>query len=319
MKKIIALSLSVICVGFTTTKAQTSTWNTLSDGTINLVPSTGPVGFNVGPKTGWLHMIADPTNANTGINFYFNRDIYTSSGVFGSYNAPLTFKTTSFVGSTFTYATRMTISNGNGYVGINQTNPSAMLDVAASNVLNERVFNGSSVYNGVGRNIFMVTGLTSGAYNNLSQNGDMGLFWADGTWGASGSSFVIAPWKGTADGIRIQPNGNVSIGTATPNTCKLAVEGKIGCREIDVLVGPFPDYVFKKDYAFLSLKDLEKYIDANKHLPNMPSAVEVSENGNKISLGEMQIKQIEKIEELTLYIIELNKKIEMLEKKSENK
>ncbi len=88
--------------------------------------------------------------------------------------------------------------------------------------------------------------------------------------------------------------------------------GKVFAREVEVTLNAFPDYVFEKDYDLLSLKELQQYIDENQHLPNIPSAQEVEENG--IGLGELSLKQLEKIEELTLYILELNKRIENLEK-----
>ncbi|MGB4850578.1 MAG: hypothetical protein WBP41_21810, partial [Saprospiraceae bacterium] len=73
----------------------------------------------------------------------------------------------------------------------------------------------------------------------------------------------------------------------------------------------FPDYVFAPDYKSLSLSEVERFIQLHHHLPNIPSASEVEENG--LAVGEMQSKMMEKIEELTLYIIELNKRIESLE------
>ena len=73
---------------------------------------------------------------------------------------------------------------------------------------------------------------------------------------------------------------------------------------------PFPDYVFAKDYKLKSLENLESFIKENKHLPNIPSASEVAISG--INVGEMQIKQMEKIEEAFLYIIQLKKENEEL-------
>lgn len=75
------------------------------------------------------------------------------------------------------------------------------------------------------------------------------------------------------------------------------------------------DYVFNKNYKLLSLSDVEKHIDEKGHLPNVPSAEDVVENG--INLGEMDAKLLEKIEELTLYVIQLNKDIKQV--KDENK
>jgi len=107
--------------------------------------------------------------------------------------------------------------------------------------------------------------------------------------------------------------GGVGIGTTTPGSFRLAVEGKIGAREVRVTsTSPWPDYVFSRQYQLPTLQSLKTYIKANNHLPNMPSANEVQENG--IELGNMNTRIVEKIEELTLYIIELNGKIEKLEK-----
>jgi hypothetical protein len=117
--------------------------------------------------------------------------------------------------------------------------------------------------------------------------------------------------------LRIQKNGNVGIGTDNPGSFKLAVEGKIVAREIQVtLQSPFPDYVFASEYKLRSLFSLENYISKNKHLPGIPSAAEVEKEGG-IQLGDMNVKLLEKIEELTLYVIELNKKNEEINKKVE--
>ena len=105
--------------------------------------------------------------------------------------------------------------------------------------------------------------------------------------------------------------GNVGIGTLTPDA-KLAVKGKIHAEEVKVdLSVPGPDYVFKEDYDLKSLEEVQNYIKANGHLPNIPSAEEMEENG--IELGEMNMKLLEKIEELVLYTIKQEIKIEKLE------
>jgi hypothetical protein len=107
-------------------------------------------------------------------------------------------------------------------------------------------------------------------------------------------------------------NGDVFMGTTDfvkGAGYKLRVGGKIFSEEVRVqLQSAWPDYVFEKKYKKLSLAELEKYVDKNKHLPNVPSAVEVEKDGQH--LGEIQRKMLEKIEELSLYIIELNKKVE---------
>lgn len=113
----------------------------------------------------------------------------------------------------------------------------------------------------------------------------------------------------------IDPNGRVGIGTAAiPSEFKLAVAGKIIAEEISVkLQSAWPDYVFDENYSLKPLENVEQFVKINKHLPGIPSAVLIEENG--ISIGEMQQKLLQKIEELTLYIIEQDKKIKNLEEK----
>ncbi len=109
---------------------------------------------------------------------------------------------------------------------------------------------------------------------------------------------------------------NVGIGTIAPDE-KLTVKGKIHTQEVRVdMSGPLvPDYVFAEDYKLKSLQEVEDYIKENKHLPEIPSAQEIEKNG--LMLAEMNMNLLKKIEELTLYSIEQNKKIEILEKKVE--
>jgi hypothetical protein len=111
-------------------------------------------------------------------------------------------------------------------------------------------------------------------------------------------------------------NGDVFIGTSDFTKAagyKLRVGGKIISEEVLVqLNASWPDYVFAPNYKLSSLKDVKKYIKQNNHLPNIPSAKEIEKDG--ISLGEMQRKMMEKIEELTLHLIQQQEKIEALEK-----
>lgn len=108
-----------------------------------------------------------------------------------------------------------------------------------------------------------------------------------------------------ANNIFTEISGNVGIGTATPNE-KLAVNGKIRAKEIKVEASNWPDYVFEKGYKIVQLEELERYIQANKHLPEIPSAKEVESNG--IELGQMNKILLKKVEELTLMLIDQNKK-----------
>jgi len=99
--------------------------------------------------------------------------------------------------------------------------------------------------------------------------------------------------------------GNLSIGVANTQGYKLAVNGNIRAKEIKVENANWPDYVFAKNYKLTSLQETERYIQEKGHLPGIPSAEEVKVNG--IDLGEMNAKLLQKIEELTLQLIEKGK------------
>ena len=106
--------------------------------------------------------------------------------------------------------------------------------------------------------------------------------------------------------------GNVGIGTTTPGSYKLAVEGTIGARKMKITQQgiPWADYVFHDDYQLRSLDALDKYIQQYKHLPEVPTSQEVNENG--LDVADTQALLLKKIEELTLYMIELKKQNEQL-------
>ena len=106
-------------------------------------------------------------------------------------------------------------------------------------------------------------------------------------------------------------DGSVGIGTTNPDA-KLAVNGTIHSKEVKVDVNGWPDYVFKKEYDLPTLQEVEKHINEKGYLENIPSEEEVLKNG--INLGEMNIKLLQKIEELTLYTIEQQKNTEKLTK-----
>ncbi|WP_203418286.1 hypothetical protein [Flavobacterium sharifuzzamanii] len=101
-------------------------------------------------------------------------------------------------------------------------------------------------------------------------------------------------------------NGNVGIGQTNPNN-KLDVNGTIHSKEVKVDMTGWSDFVFKKEYDLPTLEQVEKHIVEKGHLENIPSEEEVLKNG--INLGEMNAKLLQKIEELTLYIIEQSKEL----------
>jgi len=109
--------------------------------------------------------------------------------------------------------------------------------------------------------------------------------------------------------IKAASNGNVGIGTANP-TEKLAVNGTIRAKEIKVEANPWPDYVFNDDHQLMPLDSLASFVKENKHLPNIAPAKSVEDNG--VALGELNRQLLQKIEEMTLYLIQQNKEIKEL-------
>lgn len=151
-------------------------------------------------------------------------------------------------------------------------------------------------------------------------------FWRPfGATGTFGNNFLFVANTGRV-GIntdnptaQLTVNGNMVVGDPSlvciPNTnYKLFVQTGILTEKVRVAVNcsaNWSDYVFEPDYKLMNLKELEHYVTENKHLPNIPSADEVVEEG--MDVGEMTSKLLGKIEELSLYIIEQNKKIEALQ------
>ena len=143
-------------------------------------------------------------------------------------------------------------------------------------------------------------------YDNV--DGYKGYLWYNGADMVLGSS--TAPIRFASSGYRMTINTDgriyMGIGNAPATGYMLSVAGKVIAEEVKVqLKTSWPDYVFANDYKLLPIDELEKLIIKNKHLPNIPSAAEVEKNG--ISLGDMNKRLMEKVEELTLYIIQLKK------------
>jgi trimeric autotransporter adhesin len=118
------------------------------------------------------------------------------------------------------------------------------------------------------------------------------------------------------DGVIV---GNNTIVIPSGSTYKLAVGGGIIAEKVRVATSgttSWADYVFDKGYKLRSLSDLDRFIKINKHLPDTPTTAEVTENG--IDLAQTQVLLLQKIEELTLYMISQNKKITHLERKIKN-
>lgn len=185
---------------------------------------------------------------------------------------------------------------------------------------------------------------TGKLWNSIAPDGPVLYGWSGGMLGTnqSGTKTNILYWNATSVGIgtttpgsAFQVNGNaaigysastvapangllvsgpVGIGTTTTGSCKLAVAGKIAAREVIVTqASSWPDYVFQNDYKLTSLAEVEKQIKRDGHLDGIPSAAEVKKNG--VPVGEMQAKVLQKVEELTLHMIDIQKENDELKLK----
>lgn len=114
--------------------------------------------------------------------------------------------------------------------------------------------------------------------------------------------------------MRIHTNGFIGIGTTSPNHL-LDVNGTIRAKEVKIESTGWADFVFKPEYRLLPLSDVKFHIKEKGHLPNIPSEMEVKEKG--VDVGEMQIQLLQKIEELTLYLIDQNQEIQILKQEIE--
>lgn len=224
----------------------------------------------------------------------------------------------------------------NGYVGIgrNNSSPQAFLDVSdntgLSTVEHMKIFgdlNGSiestcemrlfykpgspgfyvneGVFGGASTTKFRVSNNYSYFYTNLSVTGNIG---STGVLSSAKLAVSLAGGVVPTDAIDVYESYSSKV------NFRVKSSGNVYAREINVQITNFPDYVFRDNYKLRSLESLERYIQENKHLPEVPSASDIESNG--ANLGELSKIQMQKIEELTLYLIELKKEIENLKEKS---
>jgi hypothetical protein len=260
----------------------------------------GRIGAGVGPYEHSKLHVKSPTVSPWGIlaEAYSNRRI-TGVGHDGTYGmvsvstmdgsgfSPLQLRTSNLA--------RVTVEV-DGKVGIGTTSPQSLLEI-------------KSAYSGVSQVIINSTSGNAELRFSLNNN-PKGFAWYNQENDALGFG------RGSvATSLFVNASGQVGVGTITPDQ-KLTVKGKIHAEEviIDLSVSG-PDYVFEKSYDLKSLDEVKKYIDENKHLPEVPSAKEMEKDGVKV--GEMEMILLKKIEEMTLYMIEMAGQLQILSEKND--
>lgn len=230
----------------------------------------------------------------------------TSNSFLGTINAyPLAFRTNN--------TERMCISTA-GNVGIGTTIPQQLLHVVDGNILISRTSSNRAPGSTNGSLFFGDTATT------LNPVGEWGIEYVNNDNEGYGLNFW-KPWTTSHNSMNnclfLKDDGNIGIGTNNPQA-KLAVNGEILAKSVRVNTSNtyWPDYVFGNDYNLMSLRELEQYVNSHKHLPGIPSAQEVEEQGD-VDLGAMNALLLEKVEELTRYVIDLQNQIDELKKGKE--
>ncbi len=223
----------------------------------------------------------------------------------------------------------ITLSEPNNLVGIGTLTPQQKLHIENGQILvrgSSNWFPGLTINNSIGRSVIKLEGTVSS--NNFSSTevvlGDLvsGKTWSllntnlntltfvNHLNGTNYESSFRIEYGAPTNSLTINSEGNVGLGTWSSNH-KLAVAGTIISEEIIVkLQSDWPDYVFSEDYLLPTLSEQEQYILKNNHLQGVPSSQDVIKNGIKIA--DMQSILLQKIEELTLYIIKQEKDIKIL-------
>ncbi|UII77347.1 hypothetical protein LV716_06130 [Flagellimonas sp. HMM57] len=191
------------------------------------------------------------------------------------------------------YVTKLSLTNS-GSLGIGTSDPSAELEVKSVADDNAEIHINSS---------------TNGR-PSIIRFQDAGT----DTWGLLShyphqDKLSVYNYHNGSNAMVFDSNGNIGIGTTTPDT-RLAVNGNIHTKEVKVDLIGWPDFVFENNYELPTLQEVEAHIAHKGHLQDIPSAKEVEENG--VHLGEMNAKLLQKIEELMLYTIQQQKEIERL-------
>ena len=262
---------------------------------------------------GKLHFLTNNVGSNSSITTADAQMTIASDGKVGIGNASPSRAQLEIISSANNFPQLVT-TTGIGATGISHSVPLGLSPTIGFNLY----YSGSHKFMGPGYGATISYNPTSG---NLSFGSTQTSGTADQTAFFNSTSVIIDSngWMGIATSqpkARLHVNSSMVVGSSTtlPATgYLLSVNGKIMAEEVRVqLDADWPDYVFGKNYKLKPLSEVEKFIAANNRLPDIPSAEQVSKEG--IQLGDMQKRVMEKIEELTLYVIQLDKENQQLKK-----
>jgi hypothetical protein len=291
-------------LGINLRRESSGLWSYLNNGSANdglaMYASGNNLHFSFKPSTGGFSGTITDADVVNNVKYKMNQN-----GIFEVLKGDLQVRQNTV---TLGAASGMYGMSGSGYIGFNINRDN--ISTGAWNYSSDGAHNGSNLIYGnlYGDMIFSVkphTGAGSGTISDLDvmQNGKMTIL--------SDGKVVIANHSINGWG----PGSLPASVDYSSNNYRLFVETGILTEKVRVAIKGTPewaDYVFAKDYKLMPLKQLEEYIEAENHLPEVPSAEEVVKEG--IDLGQMQAKLLQKVEELTLYVIQQQKEIDALKK-----
>jgi hypothetical protein len=214
--------------------------------------------------------------------------------------ASFAFATAPIFGQGFWAPSTTVTTSTTGMVGIGTTTPTAKLDIIST------VTTGAPSGLPVGKALVIQN--TDGDY----QNAPIVEVWNRPTTVPT-SPYTLKFWVTPSGSVGI--SNNLRIGTTAANgvysNYKLSVDGDMIAKRCVIQVSDWADYVFDDDYSLPSLNEVEAFVNENKHLPGVPDACEVADKG--IEVGEMNKILLQKVEELTLYMIQLKKQNDQLQ------